>query len=65
MYTGINDKQFKVEIKKKKNILSQIISVLKRALGLEQKYLGPWTVFILQRSDYRSLGSHTFLFCNA
>lgn len=41
MYTGINDKQFKVEIKKKKNILSQIISVLKRALSLEQKYLGP------------------------
>lgn len=46
---------------KKKNVLSQIISLLKCVLGLKQKYPSPQTMFVLQCSDYRFLGSRTYV----
>lgn len=56
---GLKKKEKKKE--KKKNVLSQIISLLKCALGLKQKHPSPWTMFILQCSDYRFLGSRTYV----
>ena len=47
--------------KEKTIVLSQIISLLKYALGLKEKFPSPWTIFILQCSDYRFLGSRTYV----